>query len=246
MIQLQARAKQFTLVEMLVVISIIAILASLLLPSLQNAMSSSYLVKCASNCRQVSQMLNSYMSDNNGFQPKPYLTIVPSPRQRHLWYQALYPYIGLPIPTSGNTAADPVFMCDILPGQSGYYRSTGDYALCEYTGMNIYDNWVNPLNKAKTPGRTVQFFDSAIFQTWSWAGKEFYDCRLLGRFQTTLSEDVRGADWRHGANLFGPAYYGNLSKGYDGRCNFAFLDGHVESLNNNLTQEEAVQMHKLY
>lgn len=45
--------RSFTLVEMLVVVAIIAILAGLLLPSMQKALGSSYQLSCQSNMRQI-------------------------------------------------------------------------------------------------------------------------------------------------------------------------------------------------
>ena len=60
-----ARRRAFTLVELLVVIGIIAILISVLLPTLSRARESAKRTQCLSNLRQISVFLNMYANANN-------------------------------------------------------------------------------------------------------------------------------------------------------------------------------------
>ena len=65
----RGRNRGFTLIEMLMVIAIIAILASLLAPALQKSLESARTVHCLNNLRQCGVALHQFAADNRGRLP---------------------------------------------------------------------------------------------------------------------------------------------------------------------------------
>jgi prepilin-type processing-associated H-X9-DG protein/prepilin-type N-terminal cleavage/methylation domain-containing protein len=94
------RARAFTLVELLVVIGIIALLLSILIPTLAKARESAQTLKCLANLRTLGQAMQMYASANKNFLPYPTTTLVidsagnaESSPQGYIWYNAVDPYL---------------------------------------------------------------------------------------------------------------------------------------------------------
>ncbi|MCG3147858.1 MAG: hypothetical protein PCFJNLEI_01299 [Verrucomicrobiae bacterium] len=102
----------FTLVELLVVITILAILAALLLPALTTARARAKTAQCAHNQQQISVGMSTFLGDHNGFYPYQFslpkeifdqtnsVTLQPCSNATYWWspyynwYYLFAPYIG--------------------------------------------------------------------------------------------------------------------------------------------------------
>jgi prepilin-type processing-associated H-X9-DG protein/prepilin-type N-terminal cleavage/methylation domain-containing protein len=113
------RLKAFTLVELLVVISIIAVLLAILMPSLQKARNQAKKVVCSSNMRQMGVALQCYMQENDSHLPVGHSCNVDDHNQ--YWLKVLCKYLkqNLLFQCPADTAKDFVDWNRPLDEQAG-------------------------------------------------------------------------------------------------------------------------------
>ena len=117
--------RKFTLIELLVVIAVIAILASMLLPALNQARERAHGIKCLSNLKQVGTAVKIYTNDFEDY-------VTPAQTNAGFWYRELCPYLSLPILYFTNTKYRTSVLC--CPK---YLEENTDYYALSY-GINYY------------------------------------------------------------------------------------------------------------
>ena len=152
----------FTLVELLVVISIIALLISVLLPALQGARDAARAAKCMSNERQIGIAFANYLQEWDYTYPYANQSQVDTVNwntkntdQARSWNRAMAPYLGdygqfTSSGTHGLIAE--VLWCSMNPFTP--YADTDNNRIPTTYGMNVEafpNNWVPPNNDVNNP-----------------------------------------------------------------------------------------------
>ncbi|MDD7984398.1 DUF1559 domain-containing protein [Lentisphaera marina] len=244
--------KKFSLVELLVIIAIISILASLLLPALKNARDASKRTACAGNLKQLGLCMMQYTSDNNGYYPYSFA------RSNGITYDDLLsPYDGRNLseaemaghaaPVKGSTAIwrCPSDMREAPPGGNIEIRRTylinrggrGLYAAMYSWEQNASSVGYSPngiagaygvsrqVTEIEEPSGTIAMGEKAYAE---WSGGEEAR-RRLGEPQGA-SADLDGPNRQNGL-AYGK--YFRLHKG--GQWNYLFCDGSVRAMRGEAT-----------
>lgn len=215
----RAPEKAFTLVELLTVIAIIGVLASLTIVSVGRARESSRSAACIGQLRQIAASCQLYSSDNKG-------VLIPlctgtSTADAKTWRLYLEPYVGTD-PKALNCPADPdaavvdPFARGRRPGTYGINKSI---ALHEYFGANGQKRAAQIIS----PANTLFMADIALVANpgaavSQWTSADLASSASYGYARLPNDPSFSGGDpW-------------NVFPRHKGRANVAFYDGHVASI----------------
>jgi len=148
------RRKAFTLVELLVVISIIAMLLAILMPALSRARDQARLMTCLANVKQLGLLLGLYQADNSNRVPV----------MLNVWATNYAPPSGTNLSVALRKYADIKLPSDLNPTKKYWGRSSYIEGFREYYTKYLPTYFVCPLNR-------IQPEVSANGEWWQDSGK---------------------------------------------------------------------------
>jgi len=219
------KRRGFTLIELLVVIAIIAILAAILFPVFAQAREAARKTACINNVKQIGVGVMMYTQDYD--EKLPILGVLAEGRGRWMWQ--IIPYIKnqqvFTCPHTPRNAYDGTQWTDRTGyGWAEHLWATGNtYSTPQADGVGLAE--------VRKPADTICLGDTGFDAAPGWAMYR-RDPR-----DTSVTSDSRPGyypQFRH--NLLTSRNFTDTSNSsvrqlpVDGRCTFAFLDGHAKSL----------------
>lgn len=196
----------FTLVELLTVIAIVAILATILIPAVGRVRHAAKTSECQSTLRHWGSLLQVYAQDNNFRMPNPWL-----PHQASEDLDENMPWTSSLV-NNGYITKDETYNMMVCPNTDCI---AGAGTVCYAMNKNLVTRWDQQYwyhNKLVNPTDTVMLGDVGINENWGVGGKGSGGTTLTHPDEASRPFDTLG--FREANNT----------------ANILFADGHVEGL----------------
>jgi len=206
-IPVNCRPVRFTLIELLVVVAIIAILAAMLMPALQQARERAKEIDCRANTKQYMTMFAMYYDAHDGWLVKSYCS------KKNTW---IHQFADCKYIKTNAEALPP--RCP----SAQFTSSDAIYARYPDCGIGIRFQTVG----GHDTNSIARFKESSITRF-----NNNSRCVIFSDVATKLESNGKGNGWMsNNVNFFqwDPGAYYPMTARHNGKCNVAFMDGHVD------------------
>ena len=215
------KKRRFTLVELLIVISIIAILAAMLLPALNKAREKALETLCLSNLKQIGTAFACYANDYDDFLTGQNCGNYPNGR----WYFGIVPYLPLNITVNGGNFAF----------NDGYTKPDGPTAAARQ------------VNVLKCPGNYIRRYckDGGVYRAFNYIYNSALVEYVSGK-SVPAQPMIRASNIKNISNAFvltdgnadfsfTAAWLSRIAYLHNNRCPLLYVDGRVGIYNQKIT-----------